>query len=688
MSESSGVFHPEFYSSAANKQTYRPDIDGLRAIAVLLVVFFHAGFAEISGGFIGVDIFFVISGYLITGIIARELDAGHFSFADFYARRIKRICPALFVVLGLSAVAGFLFLVPADLRGFGSSIDSAVLFYANLHFYSQVGYFDGPAIEKPLLHTWSLAVEEQFYLIWPIALFCLYRVFGRKALPSFILVLLCLSLAASQLVLNHDQAGVFYLLPYRAWELLTGAYLAVAPLPALARNATNLLGLAGFGSIAYAAVVFNGKTPFPGANALLPCLGAAMLIAGGVQHNSLSRRVLGLRPLQFVGKISYSLYLIHWPLFSFANLVLDHSPSFETRLVLILASVVLAALSWRYVETPARRAVLRFSSIARAAASAAALLVLFGIASHSTNGLPFRIPKSAQLADEARQLGEKSRRRADCRNDANPSLPASICAIGAAAPDLQYDFVIWGDSHARHLASAFTDQARQRGLAGVVLSNGKCPPFIHENRLYPLCLDANLKIESWLKTQTKLKTVFLAGVWTTYARDGLLTVEDEGEPTSTRDRPGNQAGLRDTLRLLRSLEIPIAIVEDVPFFPRNVSSCTARARMFGRSDEHCLTFPRRDFERSTEQVSSLLGEISRRYGVPLVSTAHAFCEGDICRAERDGVILYRDGDHLNTAGARYLGSRIVIPWPANAHRPGDTAALQSQLQGAAVKPQP
>ncbi len=149
--------------TSANTRDYRPDIDGLRAIAVLLVVFFHAGFAEVSGGFVGVDIFFVISGYLITGIIARELDDGHFSFADFYARRMKRICPALFVVLALSTVAGLVLLLPLDLRLFGRSIVSAVFFYANWHFYTQAGYFDGPAIEKPLLHTWSLAVEEQFY---------------------------------------------------------------------------------------------------------------------------------------------------------------------------------------------------------------------------------------------------------------------------------------------------------------------------------------------------------------------------------------------------------------------------------------------------------------------------------------------------------------------------------------------
>ncbi len=201
------------FSGTANANTYRADIDGLRAAAVLLVVFYHAGFAAFPGGFVGVDIFFVISGYLITGIIARELDAGHFTFASFYARRIKRILPALFVVLAVSAIAALFILIPGELRVFGRSIISTVLFYSNWLFYSKVNYFDGPAMEKPLLHTWSLAVEEQYYIVWPLVLAAIYRAGRRKALPYIILALLCLSLAASQIVLEPDPAQAFYLHP-------------------------------------------------------------------------------------------------------------------------------------------------------------------------------------------------------------------------------------------------------------------------------------------------------------------------------------------------------------------------------------------------------------------------------------------------------------------------------------------
>lgn len=247
---------------------YRPDIDGLRAIAVLLVVFFHAGWPGASGGFIGVDIFFVISGFLITGILYRERNVGNFSFADFYARRIRRICPALFVLLALCAVVGLFLLVPGDLKALGRSIAASVFFYANWHFYTQVGYFDGPVIEKPLLHTWSLAVEEQFYVVWPALFIVLYRLAGKKWLPALILAMALVSLAASQMLLGANPAKVFYLLPYRAWELLLGAYLAVAPLQKPSRRPAFLFGTLGFAAIAYAAIFFDTKTAFPGAGPL------------------------------------------------------------------------------------------------------------------------------------------------------------------------------------------------------------------------------------------------------------------------------------------------------------------------------------------------------------------------------------------------------------------------------------
>ncbi|MGA7329264.1 MAG: acyltransferase family protein [Rhodomicrobium sp.] len=638
---------------------YRPDIDGLRGVAVLLVLLFHAGCASVRGGFAGVDIFFVISGYLITGIVVREQEAGHFSFANFYARRIKRICPALFAVLACSIIAGFLLLIPGDLRSFGRSAVSAVLFYSNWHFYTQVGYFDGPAIEKPLLHTWSLAIEEQFYLLWPIALSALYLTFGRRVLPKVTLVLLCLSLATAEITLRQDQPQAFYLLPCRAWELLLGAYLALAPFPQFGRFAGSLLGIAGLSAIAYAALAFDTNTPFPGLNTAFPCFGAAFLIAAGTDQTALSSRLLSFYPVRVTGRISYSLYLIHWPLFSFAHLALDRAPTAGERTFIVFASLLLAAVCYLFVEQPARRARFGFAGVAKAAAFAAIPLVACGILYHATNGLPGRLPQSAQIAYAAKQPGHKARDAADCRSEARPPLLGRPCAIGAQARNGQYDFIIWGDSHARHLASAFSAQAAARGLAGLVATVEGCPPFLHEGWLTPKCKEANAKVEQWVKTQLHLKAIFLAAWWSAYTKEGLLNVS-KGQ-THAAD-PAKRLGLADTIDLLRTLNLQIFFIEDVPTFPVDIPQCASRALMFGWDVGRCLIFGRGEIEAKAEPASSLLRQASRAEGIPIVETFGAFCGPAICRPETDGVIFYSDNNHLNTEGARHLGRWLNIPW--------------------------
>jgi peptidoglycan/LPS O-acetylase OafA/YrhL len=655
-------------NAAAPGHDYRPDIDGLRAIAVLLVVFFHAGIAQIGGGFVGVDIFFVISGFLITGIIVRELDAGHFTFAGFYARRIKRILPALFAILALSILAAYVLLIPDDLRMYGRSIVSTVLFYSNWLFYKQVNYFDGPAIDKPLLHTWSLSIEEQFYLIWPLLLLALYRAAGRKALPRVILALFAVSLVASQAMLGHDPARSFYLLPYRAWELMLGAYLAVAPLPVLSRRAASFAGLAGFAAIAYAALAFDSKTPFPGLNALFPCLGAAILIATGLQRGAIGRSALSFGPLRLVGKISYSLYLVHWPIFSFAHLSLDGEPSSLVRVAMIAASFVLATLSYRYVETPARRATIAFPKLARAAAAAAVVMVLPGVIYENSNGLPWRVPAGVQIAHAAKQLGLDE---VGCRiNDPKPAGVHHPCPVGVPAPDLQYDFVIWGDSHAHHLAAGFSEQAQARGLAGLVISQPHCTPMFGNIRLPKDCEAANARAREWLPTQKKLKMVFLAAAWGRDPKRGGLGPRTQsaviGGAEAAPSGSASEYGLDETLNFIRSLGVQVTIVGDIPSFPVDVPNCAARARMFGRSDERCFAFPQRDILRGAGRMSAILDAIGTYYGVPILETVQAFCDETTCRSGTGDAIFYADGNHLNGEGSRYLAARLNIAWPASA----------------------
>jgi hypothetical protein len=268
------------------------------------------------------------------------------------------------------------------------------------------------------------------------------------------------------------------------------------------------------------------------------------------------------------------------------------------------------------------------------------------------------VSKSVLAADAAREAGQK--KNTECRGGS--VLAGLSCAIGAPPQDAQFDFLIWGDSHARHLAGAFSDQAIQRGLAGVIMSSGACGPFLHDSRMTPRCIKANEQIEQWIKTQSKLKSVFLASYWSKYVNNGLLTASDnDGVARNEPPRTG-LTGLADTLRLLRSLPVQIVIVEDVPAFPHNVSLCAARARMFSRPDAHCLTLAKSELERSERETSAVLRQISHRFIIPLINTAQAFCEGDVCRAEKAGVIFYRDKDHLNKAGSHYLGLKLQIPW--------------------------
>ncbi len=342
-------------SPTSTNYQYRPDIDGLRAIAVGTVVLFHAGIC-CSGGYIGVDVFFVISGFLITSLLLKDLDRGTFTFVGFWERRTRRIAPALFVVSAATLVAGWLLLLPVDLINLGRATASQAVFAANVFYWLDSGYFSAASDEKPLLHTWSLAVEEQFYFIAPVLLWALYHVKPLRGRTS-LLVLMTLGIVSSFLVSVYGVArhpvAAFYLLPTRAWELLLGSLVATLPpipSPLNRRTVRDFAATTGFASILVPAFLYTKETPFPGVAALAPCLGTALLIwANGRTEGTAPTfiaRLLSLNPIVFVGLISYSLYLWHWPLLAFATYYSPKLLPFSTRLLAVAAGIVLAILSW------------------------------------------------------------------------------------------------------------------------------------------------------------------------------------------------------------------------------------------------------------------------------------------------------------------------------------------------------
>jgi peptidoglycan/LPS O-acetylase OafA/YrhL len=450
---------PHGNASGKPSVKYRADIDGLRAVAVLLVLAYHLGIHRFRGGFVGVDVFFVISGFLIGSIILSELDTSRFSIVAFYERRVRRIFPALAVLLLGTSVLACKFLLPSELVDYGKSLLAATFSFSNVLFLHQAGYFNSPAATKPLLHTWSLAVEEQFYVFLPLFLMGIRKYFPtRQRLLLVVVALLSFAVSAVGAFRAHDTT--FYLAHTRAWELLLGTLLVLDIFPAISSPLLrNLASLSGVILILIAALMFTPATPFPGAAALLPCVGAASIIAAGKAGESVVGRALSLRPMAFIGMISYSLYLWHWPLIVFQGtdglLIRGFSPKL-TKLALLFASFVLATLSWRFVEQPFRdRRHLSRTMIFRMASVAAALLLVAGTIIVVSNGLPSRYPAAAvnvasfldntdAKTDAQYRVGSCFLTSKDDYNDFNPS----ICLQQDAHK--RNDLLV-GDSHAAQL---------------------------------------------------------------------------------------------------------------------------------------------------------------------------------------------------------------------------------------------
>jgi len=433
---------------------YRKDIDGLRAVAVVSVLFYHLKL-KVWGGFIGVDVFFVISGFLISSGIFREIAESRFSLSSFYQRRIRRIFPALIVMMAVSTVAACIFLMPSELEGFAKSLLAATGSVSNFFFWLHSGYFDTAAADQPLLHTWSLGVEEQFYIFFPIFLVCIRRFFPRHLKVS-ILCLATASFALSAVGAYMFVTATFYLPLTRAWELLLGTILSLDFFPRVSSALVrNIMSAAGLLMIVVAAFAYDIYTPFPGIAALPPCLGAALIIAAGQSGDSWVARLLSLRPIVFLGLISYSLYLWHWPFIVFQRQSIIQIPGASERnikLGVLCLSVIVATLSWKFIEGPFRKGKLTLkgkSAFAFAAASSVVLL-LAGSAILVARGFPSRYtPEEVQVASYAGENVSGPYRIGTCYINSTRAnfSPASCLRVDPSRENV----LLFGDSHAAQL---------------------------------------------------------------------------------------------------------------------------------------------------------------------------------------------------------------------------------------------
>ena len=645
---------------------HRADIDGLRAVAVVPVLLFHAGFPAFAGGFVGVDVFFVISGYLITSIILDETDAGRFSIFAFYERRIRRIFPALFAMLFASSILGALVLLPDDLKNLGQSSAAAALSASNFLFWHESGYFDVAAELKPLLHTWSLAVEEQFYVVFPIALLLLLRAHKSGAL----LILATVALLSFVLAEWGPSPMAFYLAPARAWELLLGALLATGAVPPPGRQwVRDSLSLLGLGLIAWSVLALSSATPFPGMAALLPTLGAALVIHAGDGGQSLAGRVLGVRPLVLAGLISYSLYLWHWPLLVFARTYVGRELSMAETLAVLALSVAVAVASWRWIERPFRgsRPILARPKLFAVAGAAVSVTVAIGLGLHLAEGLPTRLPP-----DAARLAAGASDRAIAPPGCVNPPLEAvregRLCRIGAEGPP-RPTFLLWGDSHAGMLGTAISDVAARNGRAGLFAGLPGCPPLLGVNVLardgaiLGRCLEANEAVLGLVLRDRNVGTVVLAAHWSLYATGVRL-----GRPMSDRvwlddtwagpgTSPTHEAAFRHGLeRIVAELAAAgkrVIVVGPVPEVNSSVPWSLALAAWRGRSADIRPTLA--EFEARNRTSLSVLAELAGRGLARIIYPEVALCDEARCRVESEGRALYSDDNHLSLSGAEVVG---------------------------------
>ncbi|AEI96558.1 acyltransferase family protein [Roseobacter litoralis] len=617
---------------------YRPEIDGLRSIAVLAVLFFHLGVPGITGGFTGVDIFFVISGYLITSILMRDLEAERVDLVQFYRRRALRILPGLFAVLIATIALSVFILLPSEMAVLGRSIIAALLFVSNIFFWSELDYFTPDAKENPLLHTWSLGVEEQFYILVPVAMWLVYRYARRFLLPLFTLSVL-VSFVLSVYAVEPMPRASFYLLPTRYWELGAGSLLAISG----ARNASHRLvanGLAAFGLACIAAGLFwlTPNSVFPGPAALLPVTGAVALIAAG--RNNFAGRLLSTSGPVWIGKISYSLYLWHWPLIVLWKLRTDPYLSAVEMLTLGLVSIIVAALSTRYVEQPFRKLPSQLSN-RRVLWPASAALVLGAAAGwgliqnpQALRNYPARVVALDAYADyfdrpEFRARWQYHKCHLDPRSGGFKAYDSANCLAADTRPLV----LVFGDSHAAHIWGGIA--AARPDLNVVQASSTNCRPLPnHAPTTFCHKLSAFI-YDEWVP-QTQPRTVVLSGVW----RDSEL--------------PELAAGI---VKMRDSGVARVVVLGDTVTYAATLPRILARAALQGREETVQLQNHLRPGQWQRDEV---LRAIVTQAGGEHIDLLSQVCPTgpDSCQAWVEGVPLLFDSNHYTTEGAALMGRAI------------------------------
>ncbi len=635
---------------------YRAEVDGLRAVAILPVIFFHAGFKIFEGGFVGVDVFFVVSGYLITTIILSDMNKNKFSIVTFYERRARRIMPALFFVMFCCLPFAYMWLMPIHLKDFSQSLTAVTVFSSNILFWIESGYFGVESELKPLLHTWSLAVEEQYYVLFPLFLMVLWRLRKRWIFGALIIVGIA-SLALAQWGAYNKPIETFFLLPARAWELAIGALIAFyflyqrdhAELIKNHKKTSEVFSILGLLLIFYSIFAFDNNTPFPSFYALLPTIGTGLIIVFATSETAVGR-LLSTKVMVSIGLLSYSTYLWHQPLFVFARHRSMEEPSTALLLTLSASSILLAYISWRYVESPFRnKKLISRKSVFAFAIFGSVFFAFAGIVGHFENGFDGRKNDNGLLLTDIPQKTKINHGLSkECEGDLNLS---NKCRT-SDNPEI----LLWGDSYAMHLAQGI--MSSKPDVKMIQMTKSVCGPFFNAapvTKKYPEswakgCLEFNKHVYDWLSENKSIKYAVLASPFGQYLNDEILV--ENTLKTSNSDIAKNQ--LLSTLNKLEDMGIKPVIFAPPPKNGTNIGECLVRHEQYNIDTSQC-NFDRSKIEKNSLEVYKFLSDIPQKYKV--ISLQDMLCKDSTCKTVINDTFVYRDGGHLSKEGSALLGKR-------------------------------
>lgn len=610
---------------------YRNDIDGLRAIAVLAIVIFHINPTRLPGGFVGVDVFFVISGFLITTIITRELDQDRFSFAEFYAKRIRRLFPALFATLLVCWIVGFFVLLPPEFQKLGAASVATVFYLSNIYFYTQSGYFDDALESDPLVHTWSLGVEEQFYLLFPAALVALTRL-GKPARNIGLLVIGAGSLLAAQLVLNFDPSAAFYLSPTRFWQFLIGAAVALAPALLVRRAWAEVLAFIGLCWVLAAIALYSSQTPFPGIAAALPTLGVGAIIYAGKARGTLVGKGLALPPIRYVGKISYSVYLWHWPIIVFYQLAVKAMPSALEQLMLLVAALGVGAASYSLIEHPTRAISIAMPKLVFATAALATTLVAcVSVYVLSNSGFAYRYPSKVQhYAEYLDYINPPEKRLGICFLTSGSNAGAFQIDECTAKDPLKRNAVLIGDSHAAHFFTGLKNTYPDVHISQINASG--CRPVL-PLKGDPRCTDLLRRAFAEIIPSNAYDTVILSSRW----------------------QPGDGKGLGETIRNLLKTTSHVVVFGPIIEYKRPLPRLLAAAAIAGNSSPISEAKDQNQLAMIDREIRAAAADNGAEY----VSVLDLICPAGVCQTTmpNDNPIQF-DSSHLTAEASDEIVARM------------------------------